>query len=250
MTKTIHIFGLDSTTKEIKGVGEKGDQLWGLNQGHNHFTPELMAQMTHWFQIHAWPALQVRHSLPFYTSNHLEFLRTTKLPVYLQELQPDECPTGIRYPYEEVVEDLGGNYFSCNSFGWMLALAIHLGWSRQFRDIQLYGVDFGSGDVGDSYARPMIEYLIGLARGRGMQVTVPEHSALLKEDLYGKNISVYANALEMTLDVLRAYSERLPYMADGLKVRLLMAELESRYHMLVAGGASVQECCPDSADLD
>ena len=228
LNSTVHILGLSLDTRDLKRVGSKGDQIWGLNQGHNHYHPKLTACCTAWFQIHSWPALEVRHTIPFRPSNHLQFLKDARIPVYLECENPD-IPCGVRYPYQAVVAELGGEYFACNSFGWMLGLAISLG----YKHIHLRGVNFGPGDISDSYARPMIEYLIGLARGRGVDVTVPEDSGLLKADHYTRSLSQYRNALEMCLDVLRAYSNQLPYMEDGLRVRGLMGELEDRYYDLV-----------------
>lgn len=81
-----------------------------------------------------------------------------------------EVITPDNYPFERVAE-LTGEYW-CSSIAYMIALAI-----REARDFGLYGVDM-TDDYG--YQRPNTEYLLGIAKGRGLRVFVPDHSPLLK----------------------------------------------------------------------
>jgi hypothetical protein len=99
--------------------------------------------------------------------------RLNMLPrLYLQDAHP-EIPSAEVYPLEAVAQTTG-DYFS-SSVGYLMALAIHEG----AEEIALYGVAMeGHDEYG--YQRPNMEYLIGLARGKGIKVHIPEQSSLCK----------------------------------------------------------------------
>lgn len=92
--------------------------------------------------------------------------------LYLGEAHP-EVPRGVVYPFDEVGAITGDDWAS--SIGYMLALAIYEG----AQEILLCGVNMEAGDE-YAYQRPNTTYLIGLARGRGIKVHVPEQCSLLK----------------------------------------------------------------------
>lgn len=82
------------------------------------------------------------------------------------------------FPKDEVATTTG-DYFN-SSIAYMMALAIHEGaeW------IGLYGVDMKDGEE-YGYQKPNLEYLIGLARGKGIEVFIPEVSPLCKFNTSG-----------------------------------------------------------------
>ena len=227
--KTVCIVGLGQNLWDGLESEPLMGELWSLNQGHTVFAPELMARFTRWFQIHPWGPMVARQQAKV---GHLEWLARCGIPIYLEEVQ-SAVPTSIRYPYEDVVATIGSNYFATNSFGYMIALAIHEG----FEEIRLYGADFGPKDTADVYARPCIEFLLGLAQGRGIKVWVPEESALLRGDIYGRTVDQSGLALEEALDVLRRYSGRLMYSEERLRVQEASQHLEKLYLLLVGGKA-------------
>lgn len=110
---------------------------------------------------------------------YLEHLGLLEGPIYLQEKHKDYA-NSIAYPYDEVVNSLqldeysNGEYF-VSSIAYMIGLAIY----EQFEEIHLYGIDLIDDDE-YAYQRPNTEYLLGLARGRGIKVYIPEESSLLK----------------------------------------------------------------------
>jgi hypothetical protein len=79
----------------------------------------------------------------------------------------------MAYPFDQVAATTGAYWNS--SIAYMLALAIHEG----AEEIAIYGVDM-KGDDEYGYQKPNMEYLIGLAIGRGIKVTIPDASPLLK----------------------------------------------------------------------
>ena len=100
--------------------------------------------------------------------------------VYLQDAHPD-IPNSKPYPFDEVVSFLesvdpyaDGVYFA-SSIAFMLALAMY----EKYDEIQIFGIDLLANDE-YAYQRPNAEYLIGLARGMGIKVLIPETSAMCK----------------------------------------------------------------------
>lgn len=111
---------------------------------------------------------------------HVGGLRMAKVPVYMIDPQPD-IPKSVRYPIEEITALVGktsnGHPYLESSIAYMVALAIHEGVDK----IGIWGVDLHC-DTEYDYQRPNMEYLIGLARGRGIKVFIPPQSALLTSE--------------------------------------------------------------------
>jgi hypothetical protein len=90
--------------------------------------------------------------------------------LYMQEKY---LPNATAYPIEDVAKTCGAYWES--SIAYLMALAVHEG----AEEIGLWGVDMkGDGEYG--YQKPNMEYLIGLARGKGIEVRIHESSSLLK----------------------------------------------------------------------
>lgn len=108
---------------------------------------------------------------------HVAGLRMSKVPVYMLEKHPD-LPQSIEYPMEAVADLIGrtvqGTPYLESSIAYMVALAILEGVDR----IAIFGVDLHC-ESEYAYQRPNLEYLIGLARGRGIKVYIPPQSQLL-----------------------------------------------------------------------
>ena len=93
----------------------------------------------------------------------------------------------IRYPFEAVAETTGAYWNS--SIAYMLALAVH----EEHEDIYILGVDMKA-DEEYFYQRPNLEYLIGVAKGKGLRVHIPDESPVMKfygVIYYGSNLQEY-----------------------------------------------------------
>jgi hypothetical protein len=84
----------------------------------------------------------------------------------------EDVPNGIVYPFDEVAKTTGAYW--CSSMAYLMALAIHEG----AEEIAIYGVDM-AGDEQYAYQHPNMNFLIGLAMGKGIKVTLPEGCPLL-----------------------------------------------------------------------
>jgi hypothetical protein len=106
--------------------------------------------------------------------NYHEYLKAKNIPVYTQEVVPD-IPNSIRFPIEIAITKFG-DYFA-SSVAYAVAIAIMSG----YEEIFLVGIDMLC-DSEYEFQRPNCEYLLGYARGAGINVRIPMTSALLKFD--------------------------------------------------------------------
>jgi hypothetical protein len=119
-----------------------------------------------WFQLHT-PAYMRRHwNKPDEWPQHEEWLRREHpFPIYMQR-RYKKYPSSVEFPREQV-EELGPlGHYQLFTFSWLLAYAISEGFER----IGLFGVDGGPGEPLGS--RACLEYWIGFAHGRGIEVEV------------------------------------------------------------------------------
>lgn len=97
--------------------------------------------------------------------------RLKECPVlYMQE---PYVPNATAYPFDDVAKTCGAYWES--SVAYAMALAIHEG----AEEIALFGVDMKAEEE-YGYQKPNMEYLIGLAIGKGIKVHVLEDCPLLK----------------------------------------------------------------------
>lgn len=109
---------------------------------------------------------------------HVGGMRMAKVPIYMLEKQ-DDIAQSVRYPIEEITKLVGKatakpTPYLESSIAYMLALAI----LEKVDRIGIWGVDLHC-ESEYAYQRPNLEYLIGLARGKGIKVFIPPYSALL-----------------------------------------------------------------------
>ena len=146
-------------------------EIWGVNDAWS-----FMPRADRWFEIHSravheWELRRAK--------GHVEFLANFEGPVYMID-HYDHVPSSVEFPLADVIEDLGRVYLT-SSIAYMLALAIH----EQPTEIGLWGVDMAS-QTEYANQRPCCEWLIGVAQGRGIKVTLPDACALMKGNLYAR----------------------------------------------------------------
>lgn len=229
LLRTVSVVGLAPMSVEHVLAEEEGTEIWGMNQAHHVYPPEVLQRFTRWFQIHPWEAVKARTNRAV---GHEEWLANCQIPVYMEEVQP-EIPASVRYPFENVTLTIGSNYFACNTFCYMLALAIHEGFDK----IRLYGEDMGPHDLGDGYARPCMEFLMGMAMGTGKEIWVAPESHLMVNDLYGRTLDQPALLAEKILDQARFFEQHTRYGDDRTEIRELIKPIEDFYNAKMRGVA-------------
>lgn len=146
----------------------------GLSQSSRHLAPWKSPEWELWGL--AWDTERYRFHRTFEMHDRadLEKFYGDRLEAYLEKASYcNRLYTPETYPFDEVAETVGDYW--CSSIAYMLALAIHEG----AEEIGVYGVDM-RGDDEYGYQKPNCEYLIGLARGRGIKVHIPDVSPLCK----------------------------------------------------------------------
>jgi hypothetical protein len=160
MALKVAIVGLSPASHSLAPWGSDEWEVWGLAwDGY-------WAGMDRVFEMHDMALLKKHYAGKPYFAKLQEMHQTLYMPESVYE-------NVTRYPLEAVIESVG-DYF-CSSIAYMLALAIH----EKADEIAIYGVDMKANEE-YAYQRPNIEYLIGLARGRGIKVTIPDQSPLCK----------------------------------------------------------------------
>ena len=158
-----------------------GWDFWGVN---NIFQYISSVHWSAWFELHKFSIVDkqfmrkdqlVFRGMSIY--NYLDKLQHLNVPVYMQK-SCQIIPNARFYPFDPVVT-MFGKYFT-SSASWMLALGIYLG----YQTIGVFGCDMIDEDHKDK--RPAFEYLLGYAKGFGIEIIIPDSCPLLKCDkLYG-----------------------------------------------------------------
>jgi hypothetical protein len=161
----VAIVGFTAHREEAMALDDSWE-IWGLNELHRYMPVERFHR---WFEIHDRAVLQKDPGGP----EHLADLAKMDIPVYMHQHWDDIGPS-LPFPADEIVENLGRDYFTCCP-AWMLGMAVAMG----FRRIAMYGVDMATQSEYESQ-RPACEYWLGVAAGRGVEVSVPDTSDLLK----------------------------------------------------------------------
>ena len=156
------IVGLSPSTHDEAFDGEF-DEIWGMPWDEGYW-----CRYTRLFEMHN---LNLLRSIPCRPDDYEQRLREVDVPLYMQE-EYSYFPC-TRYPVGSVSR-ITGNYFN-SSIAYMVAYAIYL----QVEKISLFGVDMKA-DEEFFYQRPNLEYLLGLANGKGIEIFIPEKSPLLK----------------------------------------------------------------------
>jgi len=202
--KSVALVGFaDSSLKFAKD--SKADEMWSVNFAWDNDVPRI----DRLFEIHAlwWLALsqgdrdkkhlewlQKDHDFPIYTYDDYTkeaFENGISLDKVLEKEY--RIPNSTQFPFEESYklfallqrENKPGQPYYTNTIAYMMALAIMEGFDR----IELYGIEM-SGGTEYAYQKACLEYFIGLANGRGIEVYLPEHCALMNARLYHKGANM------------------------------------------------------------
>jgi len=158
------------TTSSLQDAPYKDEswEMWGLNGAYT-----AMPRWDKWFDMHNMEVLKKHHQPAYF-----DFLKAAGNKLTLNQKYED-YPDARVFPYQALVEK-NGRYFS-NTVAWLIALAIE----QEPEEIGIWGVNMAQ-DTEYAHQRPCCEYFLGMARGLGIKVTMPEASELLKTShLYG-----------------------------------------------------------------
>lgn len=148
-------------------------EIWGCSGGAFPYARRVSA----WFEAHhIGPGDPAQYAL---TPEYIQWLKALTVPVYMTR-HYEEVPASVPYPVDAVVGEFG-EYFRTSTIAWMMALAIQ----QKPTEIGLWGVDMAAREE-YGYQRAGLHHFITIARMRGIPVTVPMQSDLLRpEPVYG-----------------------------------------------------------------
>jgi len=157
-------------------------EVWAINDLQTHIHEGwLFDQWDRWFDLHTDSHIKKHRPLAWEWYQRSDGHR----PIYLHRPYA-EIAGSVAYPRDDIqtLFTVGGHpceYFT-SSVDWMLALAISEGVDR----VVLHGVDLWDAPHERGDQRCGAHYWIGIARGRGIDVEIPDESSLCKATrLYG-----------------------------------------------------------------
>jgi hypothetical protein len=158
---TAHIFGLGPSARDFPGRESPSDRIYALG-----WDMENRDRADEVFEMHKTVGVGGDHA-----ELYLEWLKTTDRRIWMQEPRP-EYPTSEKYPLHSVQGLTGRDYFG-SSVAYMIAYAL----LDMQHEIRLWGVDL-TRSIYD-HQRPNLEWLIGFAEGRGVEVEVSKGGRLM-----------------------------------------------------------------------
>lgn len=221
------IVGFSGTTREyFRQDLPVLDEVWSINYGHRY---GLDVHATRWFELHD-PDMLSLH--PSFKKDHWPWLQQPHdFPIFMQEAYP-EVPASVRYPRDEVLEDLFAGMYRqdqggllephqhvTSTIGWMLAYALY---TREWDEIRMYGVELDSGTE-YMYQHAGIGMMIGAALSRGVRMVFPPGGVFLDAPLYGYEAvdMVSRQSLERYLENYTARRDYLLSRVNVLNTRVL-----------------------------
>tara|TARA_R100000808_G_scaffold18710_1_gene40911 strand:- start:5229 stop:6239 length:1011 start_codon:yes stop_codon:yes gene_type:complete len=196
--KEVCIFGYAEETRNLVFELPDSVEVWGINMAHMFLGDKRKAQR--WLQIHPrdWSS-QGQPATGYWgrPRAHFEFLQRFEGKIIMSYDEPD-LPQSELFPFEKFRKKYGREYFT-NSFSYLMAMAIDEGYGR----IYLYGINLTALDE-YIHQRPCMEYWIGQAEARGIDVIIPPASALVKA-----NTSYGLKSTDPSEDLANHVAERL-----------------------------------------
>ncbi len=252
--KKLAIVGFSERSRDFAPYDDPEWEIWGCNHVYR-FVPRVDVN----FEIHRLKEVEAKLG-PDKWPVYAEWLRTTDATVYMQDMS-DEFPNVKRLPIEELEREF--SYFlehvECEGTGpgdrrviarsrasyaqfkstpaYMLAMALREG---RFKEIAVYGLDMAI-DSEWHFQRMNMSFLLGWARGKGIDLVLPDVSALLREGgfrIYGyetgtaekykpviDHLGVRVKELDAKLEKMDADNESM--VAHIFKLRGIIAMLTS-----------------------
>jgi hypothetical protein len=177
--KEVCILGYAEETRGLVNDLDPSVEIWGINMAHM-FTKKG-ANLTRWLQIHPrdW-ASQGQPATGYWgrPKAHFTFLKAFKGDVVMSYDEPD-IPNCKVFPFARFEKEFGSDYYT-SSFAYLTAMAIDEGYDR----IYFYGVNLTAMDE-YIHQKAGLEYFIGYAKAKGIEVVIPSGSGLLTAPNYG-----------------------------------------------------------------
>ena len=161
-------------------------EIWGISRLY-----KFIPRHDRWYELHKLEEIcrtweqHDREAEQAARLDYMKFLASTDKPVYVREPR-DELPDAVEFPLNDILKMFSRGYFT-NSISWLIAHAVYelIESKEEGCEIGLWGIDM---ELSSEYGtqRPSCEYILGIAEGAGIKVTIPDSCQLLKTaKLYG-----------------------------------------------------------------
>lgn len=146
------------------------DEVWGINAMGGVLDCDLVFHMDdvriQEIRAKARPDSNIAHML--------KWMKTSKVPIVTSRAHPD-YPALIEFPLEECLNIFGHDYFNSTA-----AYAVCYAMYKGTTEISCFGMDFSYENVHDAEkGRACVEYWLGQAHARGVQVYLPKTTSLM-----------------------------------------------------------------------
>lgn len=160
-------------------------EVWGISRLY-----KFIPRWDRWYELHeleeicrTWETGD-REAEKAARADYMTFMEKAGDQLFLRGPRT-ELPDAQTFPLNDIMGWFSRGYFT-NTISWLIAHAIYeIIESKEDGHIALYGVDM---ELASEYGtqRPSCEYLLGIAEGAGIEVTLPKACQLLKAArLYG-----------------------------------------------------------------
>lgn len=214
------IVGAEERTRDLAPWNDSNTIIWVLNE---YATASWCKRCDAVIQIH--PSSVYKSLYNNKDPNHWEWLQNAKMPVFMQDVDP-QVPASQKYPLEQINKEflttLTFEGENVKNFDASICYAVALGLYLRFESIDIYGVEL----VYDMHYRKQqtnFAFWIGVATGRKVPVNLHCSRALFDKPYYG-------------YEVYMEHRTKLQSYLDGL---LLQLEEEKRKVAQVEGAIQI-----------
>jgi hypothetical protein len=165
------------TVGNRKGVS---DEVWVVNKMGCLVKHDMLWRMDDLMNVYAcnnkvYTGGNVKEPVTIHDT-YTEFLKNHNKPIVTSTAYPDEFPTSVQYPLEDVINTIGYSYFRTTP-AYAAAFAIHIGVKR----LRIFGCDYvyPTNKHRAEAGRANLEFILGIGMTMGMEVWVPPSSSLL-----------------------------------------------------------------------
>lgn len=168
----IAIVGDSLSSRALAPYGDPSWEIWGVGNGYLH-----LKRATRYFELHRMAdvlrTIRVKDWYP--QPAKLGALHVLTHPDIPDEFarRADGGPSVSHFPFEQLIDE-HGRYFT-SSFAWLVAYVLTF---PDVSELAVYGADMSLGEYATQKA--CFEHYLGIAKGRGIKVTVPAASLSLR----------------------------------------------------------------------
>jgi len=223
-TDVAAIIGFASNTRGKAPWNNPDISLFGLNEEYSFDWWKQKPESTAgWFQIHKRESFMRPNNTN--DPGHADWLRKKHpFPIFMQD-KYDDIPSSVKFPLDKIIKQFGTYWTST------LAYAVAFAYVQGYKRVELYGFEMAS-DSEYWGQRANAAYIIGKARGMGMDVYVPPISNLLTGIRYAYENNLIGARQDLEVNVVSVRNDKYKIEAEAEKLQgeyFLLRDLVQKY---------------------